>query len=89
MSGVPPARRPSDTLTVEELCRVAGREMVRSARRGGSAANPVIEFEREVDVEDPPVRAMLGRTHRVKVRVTVRAISLLFEGRDTSTKRFG
>ena len=38
-----------------------------------------IDFYREVEIDDPAVRLMLGRSHRLRVRVKITATSLLFE----------
>lgn len=39
-----------------------------------------IDIYREVDVDDPAVRMMLGRPHKVRIRLKITASSLLFEG---------
>jgi len=40
-----------------------------------------IDIYRDIEVEDPAVQKMLGRPHRVRVRIRITAQSLLFEER--------
>ena len=40
-----------------------------------------IDIYRDIEVEDPAVQKMLGRPHRVRVRIRITAQSLLFEDR--------
>jgi hypothetical protein len=63
-----------DSITLEQLCDKAAEALVRAGldRR--------IDIYREVEVDDPAVRLMLGRAHRLRVRVRITATSLLFEG---------
>jgi hypothetical protein len=76
-----------DTITLGELCRVAARSMLRAAHAGQATAAGTLELYRVIEIEDPPVRNMLGRAHRVRIRVKVTAASLLHDGGDgLSTK---
>jgi hypothetical protein len=63
-----------DNITLKELCAKAAQALVRAGldRR--------IDIYREVEIDDPAVRLMLGRPHRLRVRVKITASSLLFEG---------
>lgn len=62
-----------DSITLGELCTRSAQALVRAGleRR--------IDIFREVEIDDPAVRVMLGRAHRLRVRVRVTAASLLFE----------
>lgn len=62
-----------DNITLKQLCVKAAEALVRSGldRR--------IDIYREVEVDDPAIRLMLGRPHRLRVRVKITASSLLFE----------
>lgn len=62
-----------DTITLKQLCTKAAEALVRAGldRR--------IDIYREVEIDDPAVRLMLGRPHRLRVRVKITATSLLFE----------
>ena len=40
-----------------------------------------IDIYRDIEVEDPAVQKMLGRPHRVRVRIRITAQSLLFDNR--------
>lgn len=62
-----------DNITLKQLCVKAAEALVRSGldRR--------IDIYREVEVDDPAIRLMLGRPHRLRVRVKITATSLLFE----------
>ncbi len=62
-----------DDITLELLCTKAAEALARSGldRR--------IDIYREVEIDDPAVRLMLGRPHRLRVRVKITATSLLFE----------
>ena len=62
-----------DTITLEELCRNAARVLSKAG------LDHRIDLYREVEVDDPAVRMMLGRPHRVRVRIKITASSLLFE----------
>ncbi|HSW34251.1 MAG TPA: hypothetical protein VLH36_11630 [Steroidobacteraceae bacterium] len=62
-----------DNITLEQLCTKAAEALARAGldRR--------IDIYREVEIDDPAVRLMLGRPHRLRVRVKITASSLLFE----------
>jgi hypothetical protein len=64
-----------DSISLGELCTKAAEALVRAGleRR--------IDIFREVEIDDPAVRVMLGRSHRLRVRVRITAASLLFESR--------
>jgi hypothetical protein len=73
-----------DNITLKQLCTKAAEALVRSGldRR--------IDIYREVEVDDPAIRLMLGRPHRLRVRVKITASSLLFEsGSDDNTTMQG
>ena len=63
-----------DTITLGELCAKAAQALARAGldRR--------IDIYREVEIDDPAVRLMLGRPHKLRVRIKITATSLLFEG---------
>ena len=62
-----------DNITLKQLCAKAAEALVRAGldRR--------IDIYREVEIDDPAIRLMLGRPHRLRVRVKITAASLLFE----------
>lgn len=62
-----------DDITLKQLCAKAAEALVRAGldRR--------IDIYREVEVDDPAIRLMLGRPHKLRVRVKITASSLLFE----------
>jgi hypothetical protein len=62
-----------DSITLGELCAKAAQALARAGldRR--------IDIYREIEIDDPAVRLMLGRPHRLRVRVKITATSLLFE----------
>ncbi len=62
-----------DTITLGELCAKASQALARAGldRR--------IDIYREVEIDDPAVRLMLGRAHKLRVRIKITATSLLFE----------
>lgn len=62
-----------DSITLGQLCTKAAEALARAGldRR--------IDIYREVEIDDPAVRLMLGRPHRLRVRVKITAESLLFE----------
>jgi hypothetical protein len=63
-----------DDITLAELVKNAARVLSRAGLEHR------IDIYREVDIDDPAVRMMLGRPHRVRVRLKITASSLLFEG---------
>jgi hypothetical protein len=65
-----------DDITLGELCRRAAQTLARAGLEHR------IDIYRDVEVDDPAVRMMLGRPHRIRVRVKITAASLLFEGSD-------
>lgn len=80
----------SDDVTLEELCREAATALARAGLEHR------IDIYRDVDVDDPAVRMMLGRPHRVRVRIKITATSLLFadspqppDKRDTAIESTG
>lgn len=62
-----------DNITLKQLCAKAAEALVRAGldRR--------IDIYREVEIDDPAIRLMLGRSHRLRVRVKITATSLLFD----------
>lgn len=62
-----------DDITLEDLCRRAAKALARAGLEHR------IDIYRDVDIDDPAVRMMLGRPHKVRVRVKITATSLLFE----------
>ncbi len=68
-----------DDITLEELCRRAAKALARAGLEHR------IDIYRDIDIDDPAVRMMLGRPHRVRVRVKITATSLLFESPDGDT----
>jgi len=68
-----------DDITLEELVRRAAHALTRAGMQHR------IDIYRDVEVDDPAVRMMLGRSHRVRVRVKITAASLLFEATDPPT----
>lgn len=62
-----------DNITLRQLCSKAAEALARAGldRR--------IDIYRDVEIDDPAVRLMLGRSHRLRVRVKITAASLLFE----------
>lgn len=69
-----------DDITLAELCRRAATALARAGLEHR------IDIYRDVDIDDPAVRMMLGRSHRVRVRVKITATSLLFESGDSGEK---
>jgi hypothetical protein len=63
----------SDDISLDELVRKAAQAISRAGM------DHRIDIYRDVEVDDPAVRLMLGRRHRVRVRVKITAASLLFE----------
>jgi hypothetical protein len=72
-----------DDITLEELCRRAAKALARAGLEHR------IDIYRDVDIDDPAVRMMLGRSHRVRVRVKITATSLLFESHDNGENTAG
>lgn len=62
-----------DSISLSELCRDAAKVLSKAG------FDHRIDIYREVEIEDPTVRMMLGRAHRVRVRLKITASSLLFE----------
>jgi hypothetical protein len=62
-----------DDITLAQLCQEAAQTLARAGMEHR------IDIYREVEVDDPAVRMMLGRPHRVRVRVKITAASLLFD----------
>lgn len=62
-----------DNITLGQLCKKAAEALARAGldRR--------IDIYREIEIDDPAVRLMLGRSHRLRVRVKITASNLLFE----------
>ena len=67
-----------DDITLGELCHRAAQTLARAGLEHR------IDIYRDVEVDDPAVRMMLGRPHRIRVRVKITAASLLFEGSEGS-----
>jgi hypothetical protein len=65
----------SDDIRLGDLVRRAARALTRAGLEHR------IDIYRDIEVEDPAVSKMLGRPHRVRVRVRITAQSLLFEDR--------
>jgi len=62
-----------ENITLGQLCTKAAEALARAGldRR--------IDIYREVEIDDPAVRLMLGRPHLLRVRVKITAESLLFD----------
>jgi len=67
-----------DNISLSDLCREAAHALSRAGLEHR------IDIYREVEVDDPAVRTMLGRSHRVRVRLRITASSLLFEDTEAS-----
>jgi hypothetical protein len=67
----------SDDIRLGELVRKAAKALTRAGLEHR------IDIYRDVEVEDPAVQKMLGRPHKVRVRVKITAQSLLFEERSS------
>ncbi|HEX4584147.1 MAG TPA: hypothetical protein VH183_04915 [Burkholderiaceae bacterium] len=65
----------SDDIKLGDLARRAARALTRAGLEHR------IDIYRDIEVEDPAVQKMLGRPHRVRVRIRITAQSLLFEER--------
>jgi hypothetical protein len=62
-----------DDITLAQLCQEAAQALSRAGLEHR------IDIYREVEVDDPAVRMMLGRSHRVRLRLKITAASLLFD----------
>jgi len=62
-----------DDIPLQELCLKAAQALARAGMQHR------IDIYRDVEVDDPAVRMMLGRAHRIRIRVKITAASLLFE----------
>jgi len=65
----------SDDIKLGDLARRAAKALTRAGLEHR------IDIYRDIEVEDPAVQKMLGRPHRVRVRIRITAQSLLFEDR--------
>jgi len=65
----------SDDVKLGDLARRAARALTRAGLEHR------IDIYRDIEVDDPAVQKMLGRPHRVRVRIRITAQSLLFEDR--------
>jgi hypothetical protein len=65
-----------DDITLEELCSRAAKALAKAGLQHR------IDIYRDVELDDPAVRMMLGRPHKVRVRVKITATSLLFESQE-------
>lgn len=72
-----------DDIPLDELVRRAAQALTRAGMQHR------IDIYRDVEVDDPAVRMMLGRTHKVRVRVKITAASLLFEPNGTPVAAAG
>ena len=62
-----------DEITLGELCKKAAQSLTKAGLQHR------IDIYRDVEVDDPAVRLMLGRAHKVRVRIKITAASLLFD----------
>lgn len=62
-----------DDITLGQLCQEAAQALARAGLEHR------IDIYREVEVDDPAVRTMLGRKHRIRVRLKITAASMLFD----------
>ncbi len=62
-----------DDISLRDLCNQAAQALSRAG------LNHRIDIYRDVEVDDPAVRMMLGRSHKVRVRVKITATSMLFD----------
>ena len=65
----------SDDIKLGDLARRAAKALTKAGLEHR------IDIYRDIEVEDPAVQKMLGRPHRVRVRIRITAQSLLFEER--------
>jgi len=75
--------RVSDKVTVGELVKEAAKVLTRAGLEHR------IDLFREIEVDDPVIRMMLGRSHKVRVRVRITATSLLFDQEKDPAPRRG
>lgn len=68
----------SDDLKLGDLVRRAARALSKAGLEHR------IDIYRDIEIEDAAVQKMLGRPHKVRVRIKITAQSLLFEGRTPS-----
>lgn len=70
-----------DSISLKQLCKKSAEALVRAGldRR--------IDIYRDVEIDDPAVRLMLGQRHRVRVRVKITASSLLSDAGDDPAAR--
>ena len=80
---LPPMPNVPDDITLAELCNKAALALAKAG------LDHRIDLYREVEVDDPAVRMMLGRPHRLRVRIKITAASLLFDsaGDDPTTQQ--
>jgi hypothetical protein len=62
-----------DEITLGDLCKKAAQSLTKAGLQHR------IDIYRDVEVDDPAVRLMLGRAHKVRVRIKITAASLLFD----------
>jgi hypothetical protein len=65
--------RVSDDISLGELVSKSARALARAGLEHR------IDIFRDIEVDDPAVRTMLGTRHKLRVRVKITAESLLFE----------
>jgi hypothetical protein len=65
----------SDDIKLGDLARRAAKALTRAGLEHR------IDIYRDIEVDDPAVQKMLGRPHRVRIRIKITAQSLLFEDR--------
>jgi len=66
-------------MTLDELCKQAATALA------AAGMNHRIDIYRDVEIDDPAVGMMLGRSHKIRVRVKITAASLLFEDSEGAT----
>jgi hypothetical protein len=65
----------SDDIKLGDLARRAAKALTRAGLEHR------IDIYRDIEVDDPAVQKMLGRPHKVRIRIKITAQSLLFEER--------
>jgi hypothetical protein len=65
----------SDDIKLRDLARRAAKALTKAGLEHR------IDIYRDIEVDDPAVQKMLGRPHRVRVRIRITAQSLLFDER--------